>query len=221
MTGAGRLARFWSSTVGRKVVMGATGVLLVVFILGHLAGNLLIYSGAEAENRYAALLKSIPELLWAVRAVLLGALVLHVWAGLGLARTAAMARPVGYQQSAPQSATIASRTMRWGGLFLLGFLVIHLLHFTTGTIHPSFHGEDVYANLIEGFRVWYAALFYLVAMVVLGLHLFHGTSSMFQSLGLSHPGYDEGRQRTMRVLSVLVFGAFASIPLAVWLGWVR
>ena len=221
MTGGGRLARFWSSTVGRKIVMGVTGVMLVAFIVGHLAGNLLVYGGPEAENRYAALLKSNPELLWAVRVVLLAALVLHVWAGLGLAQTASAARPIGYQESAPQSATLASRTMRWGGLFLLGFLVLHILHFTTGTIHPQFNGADVYANLMVGFRVWYAALFYLLAMVILGLHLYHGTSSMFQSLGLSHPGYDPGRRRAMRLLSVLVFGGFASIPLAVWLGWVR
>jgi succinate dehydrogenase / fumarate reductase cytochrome b subunit len=213
--------RFWTSTVGRKIVMGATGLVLVAFVVAHLAGNLLVYAGPVAENRYAAMLKSAPALLWTVRLVLLAATGLHIWAGLGLASLAAASRPVGYEQVVPQASTLASRTMRWGGIFLIAFLVLHLLHFTTGTIHPRFSPTDVFRNLVTGFQVWYAAALYLVAMAVLGLHLYHGASSLFQSLGLSHPQYDPIRRRVMRALAILIFGGFASIPAAVWLGLVR
>jgi len=217
----GRVAVFWGSTIGRKIVMGLTGVVLVAFVIVHLAGNLLVYRGPEAENHYASLLKANPLLLWTVRGVLLAALILHVWAGLSLAQLARESRPTPYRTLAHQVTTPASRSMRWGGLFLLLFIVIHLLHFTTGTLHPRFDTANVYGNLVTGFQIWYAALFYLVAMVLLGLHLFHGGPALFQSLGLSHPGYDRPRRQVMRAVAVVLFGGFASIPLAIWLGLVK
>lgn len=208
--------------VGKKVVMGVTGLIGVGFVILHAAGNLLIFRGPGAINAYSHFLKSTGELLWLVRIILIVAVILHVIAAVQLARLSRAARPIAYTKHEPQAATIASRTMRWGGALLLVFIVLHILHFTTGTIRPAgtFSSEDVYANMVTSFRIWWVALFYVIAMVALGLHLFHGAWSSVRSLGVSPRSPRPLRHRLSLLIAVFVWAAFTSIPLAVFAGLV-
>jgi len=215
------LAQFWHSTVGKKIVMAATGLIMVLFVIGHMAGNLLVFSGAARINAYSAFIHGTGELLWLVRLVLLAAVVLHIISAYQLTRIEMAARPVAYAKREPQVSTVAARTIRWGGGLLLVFIVFHLLHMTTGTVHPDFVRGDVYSNLVVGFRVWPAALFYLLAMLALGLHLYHGTWSALRTLGVARPSANPLERRGAAVLAVVVAGGFAMVPLAVMLGFLR
>src|ERR1700686_3394501 len=163
----GRVRDFYGSMVGKKAVMGLTGLIWIGFVILHSLGNLLVFRGSAAINSYSHFLKSTGELLWALRAVLFVALILHVIAAIQLTRQSRAARPVGYTKRETQVATISSRTMRWGGALLLVFIVLHILHFTTGNIRPAgvFSREDVYANVVTSFRIWWVTLFYVVAMI--------------------------------------------------------
>ena len=135
----GVILNFWRSTIGKKVVMAVTGLIGVGFVIGHMLGNLQMFQGAEKMNAYAHFLKSLGGLLWLVRLVLLGAVVLHVAAAFQLTRRSAAARPVGYKQGSQREvSTLASRTMKWGGLLLLVFIIFHILHFTTLSIFPGY-----------------------------------------------------------------------------------
>src|SRR6266699_120772 len=185
----GRLRQFYGSMVGKKVVMGVTGIIGIGFVILHSLGNLLVFRGPAAINSYSHFLKSSGELLWGLRTVLIVAVILHVVAAVQLTRQSRAARPIGYVKRDPQAATIASRTMRWGGALLLVFIVLHILHFTSGTIRPGgfCSHQDVYANVVTSFRVWWVSLFYVVAMLALGLHLFHGAWSSVRSIGMSPP----------------------------------
>ncbi|HET7614043.1 MAG TPA: succinate dehydrogenase cytochrome b subunit [Gemmatimonadaceae bacterium] len=219
----GRIRRFYASMVGKKVVMGVTGLIGVGFVILHSLGNLLVFRGPEAINSYSHFLKSSGELLWALRIVLIVAVILHVVAAVQLSRQSLAARPVGYVKREPQAATIASRTMRWGGVLLLIFIVLHILHFTTGTIRPTgyFSSEDVYANVVGSFRIWWVALFYIVSMIALGLHLFHGAWSSVRTIGVSPRSPHPLHRRISLVIAVFVWAAFTAIPVAVIAGWVR
>ena len=209
---------FWRSTIGKKVVMAVTGIILTGFVIGHLLGNLLVFRGPEAMNEYAALLKSSAVLLWGVRSVLLVAVVLHIVAAVQLTRLDQAARPVGYAQQRHQAATLGSRSMRWGGVSLALFIVYHLLHFTTGTVHPTFSHTNVYGNLIAAFSVWWIVLIYAAAMVFLGLHLHHGVWSVGRTLGIA-PSADQPRKRRLAtVVALVVWLGFTSIPLAIFAG---
>jgi len=201
--------------------MAATGLILVAFVVMHMLGNTLIFQGPERLNAYSRFLHSTGELLWLVRIVLLTAVVLHVDAALQLTRRAHAARPVPYAERQPQVSTAAARTIRWGGLLLLVFIVFHLLHFTTGTLLPTFQPGDVYANVVTGFHVWPVAVFYLVAMAALGFHLYHGAWSSVRTLGLARPKPDPLHRSVAAVVAVVVAVGFALVPLAVLLGWVR
>lgn len=214
----GAIGRFWRSTIGKKVVMAVTGILLIGFIIGHVVGNLLMFRGAEAMNAYAALLKANMGLLWAARAGLLAATVLHVVAAVQLTRRQQRARPTGYDTRSPQVSTWASRTIRWGGAVLLLFVVYHLLHFTTGTLHPTFSHTNVYGNVISAFRTPWIAAIYLVATAALGLHLFHGTWSSVRTLGLTRPTYDPLKRRVAMGLALFVWLGFTAIVVAVFAG---
>ena len=218
-----RLRAFYGSMVGKKVVMAATGLIGIGFVIVHSLGNLLVFRGPVAINSYSHFLKSTGELLWTVRVVLIAAVILHVIAAIQLARQSRAARPIDYTKYESQVATVSSRTMRWGGALLLVFIIVHILHFTTGTIRPAgaFSGEDVYANVIMSFRIWWVALFYVVSMIALGLHLFHGAWSSVRSIGLSPPSPQPLHRRVSLVIAVLVWAAFTSIPVAVFSGLVR
>jgi succinate dehydrogenase / fumarate reductase cytochrome b subunit len=219
----GRLRGFYASTVGKKVVMGVTGLIGVAFVIVHSLGNLLVFRGPDAINSYSRFLKSTGELLWGLRLVLILAVILHVIAAVQLTRQSRAARPIGYTKREPQVATVASRTMRWGGALLLVFIVVHILHFTTGTIRPAgvFSREDVYANIVLSFRIWWVSLFYVVSMIALGLHLFHGAWSSVRSIGVSPPSPEPLHRKLSMVIAILVWAAFTVIPLAVVSGIIR
>lgn len=214
----GAIAGLWQSTIGKKVVMALSGLVLVGFLITHVLGNLLVFAGPEAINGYAAVLKSRPPLLWGARAILLLATILHVVAALQLARRSGDARRVPYARWEPQISTIAGRTMKSGGLLLLLFIVLHLAHFTLGWLHPAgFTPADVYGNMAVSFRVWWIVALYVIAMVLLGLHLYHGTWSVFQTLGVSHPAYNASRRRLATVVAIAIYGGFTVIPLGLLL----
>ncbi len=219
----GRLRGFYASMVGKKVVMGVTGIIWIGFVIVHSLGNLLVFRGPDAINSYSRFLKGTGELLWGLRVVLVVAVILHVIAAVQLTRQSRAARPIGYARHESQAATIASRTMRWGGALLLIFIVVHILHFTTGTIRPAgvFTPEDVYANIVLSFRLWWVALFYIVAMIALGLHLFHGAWSSVRSIGVSPPSPQPLHHKISVVIAILVWAAFTAIPVAVLSGIVR
>jgi succinate dehydrogenase / fumarate reductase cytochrome b subunit len=219
----GRLRGFYASMVGKKVVMGVTGLIGIGFVILHSLGNLFVFAGPAALNSYSHFLKSSGELLWTLRVVLIIAVVLHVIAAIQLTAQSRAARPIGYTKREPQVATIASRTMRWGGALLLVFIVLHILHFTTGTIRPAggFSQQDVYANVVTSFRIWWVALFYVIAMIALGLHLFHGAWSSMRSIGVSPPSTNPLHHRISLAIAILVWAAFTAVPVAVFAGMVR
>lgn len=216
-------AGFLRSTIGRKVVMAVTGMLLVGFVVGHVAGNLLVFAGPEALNRWSAFLKSSMPVLWTVRVVLLIAVGLHIWAALSLTRLNRASRPVDYARRETQVATLASRLMRYGGFLLLAFIVFHLLHLTTGAIHPGFtlSETDVYANVTSAFQVPWVALFYILAMVALLAHLSHGIWSFFQTMGWNHPRFNRARRVIATVVALAVSLGFIAIPAAILGGMLR
>lgn len=214
---------FFASTIGRKVVMAATGVILFGFVVAHMAGNLQLYLGPSVMNEYAVFLRELLHGagLWIARAVLLAAAVLHVWAAVSLTRLDLDARPVEYREWRAQASTYPSRTMRWSGFFLLGFIVYHLLDFTFGTLNPGYEEGNVYGNVVRSFHVLPVAAFYLVAMALLGMHLKHGTMSMLKTLGLSHPKHQAVASQALTVVVALTIAANMSFPLAVLFGVVR
>jgi succinate dehydrogenase / fumarate reductase cytochrome b subunit len=213
--------RFWRSTIGKKVVMAVSGIVLVGYILAHVTANLLIFVGPSAIDGYAASLRTMPVLLWGVRILLLVSVVLHVVAATQLALLARAARPTPYRRFDPQASSPASRTMRWGGVALLLFLMYHILHFTTGQAHPQFIHLAPYHNITTAFRVWWVAAIYVAAMVALAMHLYHGTWSMFQTLGIEHARVNVARRRFATILAILVPLGFVSVPIAVLVGALR
>jgi len=218
-----RTNTFVSSTIGRKLIMAATGVVLFGFVIAHMLGNLQMYLGAEVFNGYAASLREILHGggLWIARAVLLAAVGLHIWAAASLTMLDRAARPVGYRQWAAQKSTYASRSMRWSGVFLLVFIIFHLLDLTIGTVHPSFTEGDVYHNVIASFRVVPVAVFYIAAMLMLGMHLRHGASSFLQTLGLNHPRHERAVQTVALGFAALVVLGNLTFPIAVLLGLIQ
>jgi succinate dehydrogenase / fumarate reductase cytochrome b subunit len=219
------LGEITASAVGKKAVMAVSGIVLFGYVLLHMLGNLKLYEGPQKLNDYAGFLREVgsplvpPEgLLWLVRAVLLAAVVLHVWAAWSLTRMSRAARPQSYARREAVAMSYASRTMRWGGVILLLFVVYHLLHLTTGTAHGDFVPGDVYHNVVTGFRVWWVSLAYIAAQVALGLHLYHGLWSMFQTLGWNHPRYNAWRKAFAQVFAWVVTLGNVSFPLAVLSG---
>jgi succinate dehydrogenase / fumarate reductase cytochrome b subunit len=203
--------------------MAATGLIMVAFVIVHMLGNLQIFAGAARINAYSSFLhNSIGELLWVARIVLLASVILHIVAAIQLTRIDRAARPSAYVRKERQAATIASSTMRWGGLALALFILFHILHLTTGTIQPvPFAHGDVYSNLVGGFRIWWVTLIYVAAMVALGLHIYHGTWSAIRTLGLNRPAPNPFRRRAITALAVVLWAGFSLVPVAIFLGWVR
>jgi succinate dehydrogenase cytochrome b subunit len=215
-----RPIQIWNSTVGKKIVMALTGAIGVGYLVAHVSGNLLVFAGPEKINNYAALLKSNPGLLWTARAILIVAVLLHIIAAYQLARMSQKSRPIGYERWRALGSDFASRTMRWTGAIVGLFIVYHLLHFTLGTVHPNFDERNVYHNIISGFQVWYVSAIYIIAMLALSLHLYHGAWSMFESLGINHLKYNRLIRVLTTVITVVVIVGFISIPVAVLLGFI-
>ena len=203
--------------------MAATGAILFGFVLGHMIGNMTVYLGPEAINGYAVFLREFLHGagLWVARAVLLAAVILHIWSATSLTLTSRKARPVAYAKVEWRESTYASRTMRWSGVILLLFVIYHLMHFTFGNAHPAFIEGDVYHNFVSGFRSVPASIVYIVAMIALGLHLRHGFWSMFQTLGVSHPRYIAMAKTGAWIFAAIIVLGNISFPLAVLAGVLR
>ncbi len=215
-----RAVRFYRTAIGKKVVMAVTGLAGVIFVIGHMAGNLLAFAGPDELNAYAHFLQSTGELLWILRIGLIAAVILHVIAAVQLTKQNRAARPTGYVQREPQVSTWAARTMRWGGALLLVFIVLHILHFTTGDWKPSgsFSETDVYSNIVLSFRIWWVTLFYVVAMIALGLHLYHGAWSSVRSLGMSQPSPRPLHRTIALGIAIVLWLGFTVVPVAVFVG---
>jgi len=217
-----RLWVLWDSAVGKKVIMAITGLIMVAYLITHVLANLLVFQGPVNINAYSAFLHGTGGALWAARLVLLAALVLHVVAAVQLSNRRFEARPIGYAGGRqPQVSTWASRSIRWGGALILAFLVYHILHFTIGTAHPSFVDGDPYHNVATGFHSLPVVALYLIAMGMVGLHLYHGVWSSGRSLGMSPPSPNPLRRTVALVLAVFIWLGFTVIPLAVYAGVVR
>ena len=216
-----KASRFYDSTIGKKAIMAVTGLLLFGFLIVHMLGNLQVFLGPEAMNHYAETLHANPPLLWTARTVLLVSVALHVWASIQLTLIKKEARPVRYVKPGNVQASWASRTMMLSGPIIAAFVVLHLLHFTTGTIHPNFIELAAYENVVMGFRVAPAAIAYVAAMIFVGSHLSHGIWSLFQSLGFSHPRYTPMIKAFSAIFSWILIAGFISVPIAVLTGLVR
>lgn len=209
------------TSIGKKVLVALTGIVLFGFVITHMLGNLQVFLGPEALNSYAANLKKLGPLLWVARLVLLVSVIVHIVLSLSLARSASAARPIGYRLKESSATTYAARTMRWSGPLLACFIVYHLAHFTWPGVAMAAYphsAHDVYANVVNGFRVPWVTAIYVVAQVLLGLHLYHGSWSLFQTLGLSHPRYMGLRQSVPRLLAITVVAGNLAMPLAVLAG---
>ena len=216
-----RVARFYESTIGKKAVMALTGLVLFGFLIAHMLGNLQIFLGAAVMNHYAETLHGNPALLWTVRTILLISVVLHIWSSVQLSFLKKEARPIAYVKYKPLQSSWASRTMMLSGPIIAAFVVLHLLHLTTGTIHPQFVPLHAYENLVNGFVVVPFALVYVAVMIFIGFHLSHGTWSMFQSVGFSHPRYTPVVRRLAAAVAWILIAGFISVPAAVLAGLVR
>lgn len=211
--------------------MAVTGMLLFLFVLLHLLGNLQIFLGPEAINRYGNLLQTNTEILWPARIILLILILLHIWSAIQLSAENRAARPQGYAQYEVVAASYASRTMLWSGFIILAFIIYHLLHFTaeakainlTGKdftqLHDAEGRHDVFAMMVIGFENPIVSAFYIIAMFLLFMHLSHGVSAMFQSLGWKSPAYGPFIDRFAKVISWLIFLGYISIPISILLGY--
>ena len=227
------IRNLFCTSLGKKYIMAVTGFSMVLFVAGHLAGNLQVFGRPEMINRYGDFLQHF-ELLWPIRLCLLAIITLHIWSAARLARENAVARPVDYVKWNPTAASYASQTMLMSGLIVLSFLVYHLLHYTllikavnfTGqdfAAIPQFQDEkgrhDIFKMIVVGFNNPWASLIYIVGVGLLCLHLSHGISAMFQSLGWKKRGYGDCLDRIAQFGSILIFLGYISIPIAILLGY--
>lgn len=216
------------SSIGAKALMAVTGIILVLFVIGHMLGNLQVYLGADALNAYAAKLQSLGPLLWVIRLVLLGTFLAHLSAAMRVVKLNKAARPVAYQQQKDQATTFAARTMWVSGVLVLLFAIYHVLHLTVGVVDPagaygaldSEGRHDVYGMVIAGFQHWPTTAIYTVAMVVLSLHVSHGASSMLQTLGLRRPGNASRFDKVGPALAIFLLIGNLSMPLSILAGLV-
>jgi len=225
-----RAVRFYEAPIGKKAVMAITGVILFGYVVGHLLGNLQIYSASHDQiNHYAAFLhnpsNAIP--LWAIRAFLFAAVVLHIVASVQLYNQNRIARPVAYVKKNDVPASYAARTMLWSGPIVAALIVFHVLHLTVGAVLPlrDVNGDltmpDVYYNVITGFQNPWVSGFYILAMILLCMHLYHGLWSMFQSMGIDHPRYTPLLKKGAATVAILIAIGNCSIPIAVMAGLLR
>jgi succinate dehydrogenase / fumarate reductase, cytochrome b subunit len=219
---------FYQSSIGKKYVVGLTALILIVYVLGHLVGNLQIYLGQDRINTYAKFLHDLGPILWVVRAVLLAAFVTHIVATIQLANENRLAKPQKYAVAGYQRSTMASRTMILSGLIVLCFVIYHLLQFTVhatnpefGKLHDSLGRPDVYGMLILGFRNPLVSLFYVLGLFLLASHLSHGFESVTQTLGINNRRISRFVSVGGQTLTWLIFAGYVSIPATILLGILR
>ena len=220
-----RAVRFYDAPIGKKAIMAVTGVLLFGYVVAHLIGNLQIFSADPDQiNRYAAFLHDPHNIvpLWIARLILLIAVVMHIVASTQLWGLNRAARPEAYVKKQDVPASYAARTMKWSGPIIAAFVVFHVLHLTVGSVLPlrevAEHAPDIRYNVISGFQNYAVSGFYILAMILLCLHLYHGLWSMFQSLGIAHPRYTPRLKQAAALFAILIAIGNISIPLAVMAG---
>ena len=226
------VANLFKSSLGKKYIMAISGGALFLFVVGHLLGNLQIFLGLKAINRYGHFLQTNKEILWPVRFGLLGMVALHIWSAVKLSAENKAARPIGYADNpVPAAATYASRTMLMSGLIIAAFVLYHLLHYTVQVRSLNFTGKDflalhdaegqhdVFRMMVAGFSQPLVSGFYILAMGLLCLHLSHGVSATFQSLGLKNPVYGPLIDQFAKTVAWVIFIGYISIPIAVLLGY--
>ena len=227
------IADIWGSSLGKKYIMAISGAVLFLFVVGHLVGNLQIFLGRDAINRYGYFLQNLPELLWPARVGLLTMVGLHITSSIALALQNRAARPVRYETYQPVGSTYAARTMLVSGIIVAVFIIYHVLHFTAQTpgvnltgqdFHqfPLDHGRaDIYRMMVTGFQQPIVSAFYVLGVGLLCAHISHGVSSLFQSLGLNNPVYMRVFDTLGAAVGVLLFVGYSSIPVAVLAGFLK
>lgn len=221
----GPIARVYRTSIGKKVIMAVTGVIGIGYLILHIWGNLHIFEGSEAFNHYAEFLRTVggpvftyAQVLWVIRIVLLVSVILHVTSAVQLTMQSRAGRPVGYVARKNPGANWASLTMRIGGVIILLFIVLHLANLTWGWLHPSFVSGDAYHNVVALFQLWYVTIFYVIAMLAVGFHLYHGAWSMFQTLGFRTHKNNQVLRGIALALSVVFVIASTTVPIAVLVG---
>ena len=214
-----------STSIGRKWLMALSSLVLLLYIILHLAGNLKIFFGPDPFNHYAEWLRvagtpMLPDkgALWGFRILLIAAVLVHIGAYVQLWRQSRRARSHRYKKYDPQVFSYSSRTMKWGGITILLFVIYHLLHLTFGSVHPDFVVGDAYNNVVIGFENVWVSLFYVIGVLALGLHLYHGMWSATQTFGLNNPRYNRLRRPLSLAFAVAITVGYLSIPLAVLTG---
>ena len=225
------IRNIFRSSLGKKFIMAVSGFVLLVFVIGHLAGNLQIFLGREAINRYGHFLQTNPELIWPARLFLLLMVGMHIWAAVKLSVENKAARTVGYAQYRPVGSSYASRTMLMSGLIIFVFVVYHILHFTVQVRYLNLTGRsfvdftdpekrhDIFKMMVVGFNNIWVSGFYILGMALLTLHLSHGASSMFQSIGWKNRAYGSVLDKLARIGALLIFLGYSSIPVAILCGY--
>jgi succinate dehydrogenase / fumarate reductase, cytochrome b subunit len=222
------LLRLFTSSLGKKLLMAITGAGLFLFVIGHLIGNLQIFLGPDSINRYGHFLQTTPEILWPARVGLLLFAIIHIWTSISLTIENRAARATQYEVKDLVAASWASRTMIWSGLIILAFVVFHLAHYTLLVVHPEFRDlhdangwHDIYRMMVLGFSNYWVSGFYVLSIGLLCIHLSHGFSAMFQSLGLKNEAYECAINRSAKLVALLIFLGYISVPLAVLMGVVK
>jgi succinate dehydrogenase / fumarate reductase, cytochrome b subunit len=216
----------FTSSIGRKIIMAVTGLVLLGFVVGHLLGNLQVFLGQEQFNAYAATLQGMPALIWVARLALLVIVALHIWAAVVLSLENRAARPEAYRKPGNIRATYASRTMRMSGIILAAFIIFHLLHFTAQVTHADYRTmvdsagrHDAFGMVIAGFSSILVSGFYILAMGLLAMHLSHGIASMLQTIGWRNSGTRQMIDSISWLFAMMIFVGYISIPLAVLFGY--
>ncbi|HEV2392670.1 MAG TPA: succinate dehydrogenase cytochrome b subunit [Verrucomicrobiae bacterium] len=227
------IAHLFKSSLGKKYIMAITGFFMFLFVIAHLVGNLQIFLGPEVINRYGNFLQTNLELVWPARLILLTFLVLHIWSASKLSIENKAARPEGYAVYQPIGSAYASRTMFMSGIIAFFFIVYHLLHYTAEVKYVNLTGQnfatfidaqgrhDIFRMMVVGFNNGWVCAFYIVGVGLLCLHLSHGASSMFQSMGWNSDAYRPFLANAGRILALLIFIGYASIPLSILCGYGR
>ncbi|WP_256107660.1 succinate dehydrogenase [Streptomyces sp. ODS05-4] len=220
------LRTLWGSTIGKKTVMAVSGLIMLGYLVAHVAGNLKVFFGPEEFNGYAHWLRTIGApvlhyewMLWIVRVVLLASIVAHAVSAYQLSRRDIRARPVKYAHKRPR-ASYATRTMRWGGVIVGLFVVWHILDLTTLTVNPNAQPGRPYENVVATFSTWYGNAIYLVAMLAVGLHVRHGFWSAAQTLGAGSASRDRALKTVANGLALVLTAGFVAVPVAVMTGLV-